>query len=185
MHKDQRYIEALRTHDPKLLAEIYQLFAPKVRALLKTKGAGLEESGDIFQEALIDIFKLASKGDFELTCPFEAFLILVCKRKWYNQAKKKTGPGVTKSLDEGYQFVADDGDLQALQHADALEKEHLVMELLQHISERCREIILASYAHTSQEVLAEQMGISYGYLRKKKSVCMAELIELVNKKGND
>lgn len=179
MHSDQKYIDALRTNDASLVSDIYRLYASGIKAYLKSRGAEDEEAGDIFQEALIDIYKLAADGKFVLTCPFEAFLLLVCKRKWLNAVKKNQARGVTKSLDNGYIHVSDDTDTIAAAHADQLEKEQLVMAMLQQISERCREIILASYANKSQEKLADQLGVSYAYLRKKKSVCMAELIELV------
>lgn len=180
MHTDQRYIEALRTNDTHQVSEIYRRYAPAMKAYLTSRGASDEEAGDIFQEALIDIYKLACDGTFVLSCPFEAFLLLVCKRKWLNAVKKQTR-GVTKSIDDGYTHIADEADRHAAAHADQLEKENLVMAMLKQISERCREIILASYTHQSQEQLAGRLGVSYAYLRKKKSVCMAELIELVKK----
>ena len=184
MHSDQRYIDALRINDARQISDIYKLYAPGIKSYLKSRGADDEEAGDIFQEALIDIYKLASDGKFVLTCPFEAFLLLVCKRKWLNAAKKKQTHGVTKSLDDGYNHVADDTGSDANLHADRVEKEMLVMEMLKEISERCREIILASYANKSQEKLAEQLGVSYAYLRKKKSICMSELIKLVKAKNH-
>ncbi|MCD2424544.1 sigma-70 family RNA polymerase sigma factor [Niabella pedocola] len=180
MHTDQRYIEALRKNDSVLLSEIYRKYAPSITAYLKSKGADTEECGDIFQESLIDIFKLAADGKFVLTCPFEAFLLLICKRKWINLLKKKSRSGVTKSLDDGYQYLKDNTDAEASAHAQQMEQEALVMELLEQLSERCREIIRASYLSDSQQKLAEQLGVSYAYLRKKKSICMSELIELVN-----
>ncbi len=181
LHNDHRYIEALRTNDTRQISEIYRLYAPGIKVYLKSRGADDEEAGDIFQEALIDIYKLAFDENFVLTCPFEAFLLLVCKRKWLNTIKKNQTRGVTKSIDDGYTHIADEAYRHAAAHADQLEKESLVMALLKQISERCREIILASYTHQSQEQLADQLGVSYAYLRKKKSVCMAELIELVKK----
>ncbi|MGJ7032731.1 RNA polymerase sigma factor [Niabella hirudinis] len=180
MHTDQRYIEALRNNDAALLSEIYRKYAPSIEAYLRSRGADADACGDIFQEALIDIFKLASDGKFVLTCPFEAFLLLVCKRKWINQMKKNSRSGVTKSLDEGYHYLEDDTEREAAAHTAQLEQEALVMTLMEQLSERCREIIKASYLSDSQQKLAEQLGVSYAYLRKKKSICMSELIELVN-----
>jgi len=180
LHTDQRYIEALRNNDTILISEIYRRYAPSIEAYLRSKGADTEACGDIFQEALIDIFKLAADGKFVLTCPFEAFLLLICKRKWINLLKKNSRSGVTKSLDEGYHYLKDEAETEAAAHADQLEKEALVMTLLEQLSERCREIIRASYLSDSQQKLAEQLGVSYAYLRKKKSICMSELIELVN-----
>ncbi|GAB3006815.1 hypothetical protein GCM10027051_02930 [Niabella terrae] len=181
MHPDQQYIHALKYHDAKLIDAIYRNFAPGIRRYLVARGADAEEAGDIFQEALIDIYKRASDDSFELSCPFEAFLLLVCKRKWINAAEKKQRSGVTKSLDEGYHHVADTIDSAAVSASEQLDRESLVMKMLQQISSRCREIIMASYTQKSQQELAGQLGVSYAYLRKKKSVCMATLIEMVRK----
>ncbi len=60
----------------------------------------MEEAGDIFQESIIDVYKLAQNKDFTLTCPLEAFLLLICKRKWINQAEKNKRHGVTNPVDE-------------------------------------------------------------------------------------
>ncbi len=182
MHSDQKYIEALRSHDSIIIEEIYRSFASRIKRTLEIMGASADESGDIFQESLVDIYKMASDGKFELTCPFDAFLLMVCKRKWLNQAKKNQRNRVTNSIDSGYKDVADDAFEDAEAHAIKMERENLVMAMLDKISERCREIIKASYSENSQEKLAARLGVSYGYLRKKKSVCMAELIKLIKNK---
>ncbi len=144
-----------------------------------SKGADAEEAGDIFQEALIDVYNQAKNEKFILTCPLEAFLLLICKRKWINITAKNKRHGVTKNLDDGYTHVADKDDEAAALYADTVEKEQIVMSMLQQISERCRDIILASYTSKPQQQVADEMGVSYAYLRKKKSLCMAELISLV------
>ena len=182
LHKDQQYITSLKSHDSQKIEEIYKNFAPGIKNYLLSRGASADQAGDIFQEAIIDIYKLANDESFVLTCPLEAFLLLICKRKWINIIEKNTRQGVTSSVDEGYVFVADDDRDAVEQHVVALEKESLVIEMLQQISQRCREIIIASYTEKPQQQLANEMGVSYAYLRKKKSICMAELISLVRSK---
>src|SRR5690606_21407759 len=179
LHTDHKYIEALKKHDARLIEEIYSKTAPGIRAYLISKGAKEEEAGDVFQEALIDLYKLAQDDNFVLTCPLEAFLLLICKRKWINIVEKNARRGVTKSIDDGYTHIAASDDSATTLYADTFEKEQRVLEMLEKISERCREIIVASYSQIPQQQLAEQMGVSYAYLRKKKSLCMAELINLV------
>ena len=179
MHTDHQYIEALKNHDGKMIERIYQNIAPGIKSYLLSKGADNDEAGDIFQEALIDVYKLACDGTFVLTCPLEPFLLLICKRKWINITEKNKRRGVTKSMDDGYNQVTN-GDWETAAHyADVTEKEHLVMAMLQRVTERCREIIIASYTHKPQQQVADEMGVSYAYLRKKKSECMSELISLV------
>ncbi|WP_346235958.1 RNA polymerase sigma factor [Niabella insulamsoli] len=180
LHSDQHYIISLKSHDSQKITEIYQKFSPGIKTYLLSKGADIDEAGDIFQEAVIDLYKLAKNDNFVLTCPLEAFLLLICKRRWINVVEKSKRRGVTKPIDEGYASTADDSAAEALMAT--FEDEQLVVEMLQKISERCREIIVASYTEKSQQQLAAQMGVSYAYLRKKKSVCMAELIALVRNK---
>ncbi|MGE9311186.1 RNA polymerase sigma factor [Niabella sp. CJ426] len=184
MHADQQYIDALRQHNSQRIEEIYRNFAPGIKSFLLSKGAGIEEAGDIFQEAIIDVYKLAQNKSFTLTCPLEAFLLLICKRKWINQVEKNRRQGVTKPVDDGYTQIASKDDEAAAFYADTLEKEEIVIAMLQQISDRCREIIMNSYADKSQQQLADKLGISYAYLRKKKSLCMAELISLVRNNKN-
>ena len=179
MHTDHRYIEALKKHDARLIEEIYQQTAPGIKTYLMSKGADAEEAGDIFQEALIDVYNQARNEKFVLTCPLQAFLLLICKRKWINIIEKNKRHGVTKSIDDGYTHIAGDDSEAAAFYADTVEKEQVVMAMLQKISERCREIIVASYTSKPQQQVADEMGVSYAYLRKKKSLCMAELITLV------
>ena len=179
MHADQHYIEALKNHNSLQIELIYKNFSPGIKRFLLSKGATEEEAGDIFQEALVDVYKLAKDDGFVLTCPLEAFLLLVCKRKWINITEKNKRHGVTKSIDDGYTQIAGDDDKVAALYEDTFQKENIVITMLQKISERCREIIVASYADKSQQQVADKMGVSYAYLRKKKSQCMAELIALV------
>lgn len=182
VHPDQQYINALQQHDAAGIAGIYQRFAPGIKAYLQSKGALAEEAGDVFQEALVDIYKLASDGSFVLTCPFEAFLLLVCKRKWINLAKKSSRREVTIPAPDAFTGIADPAAEAAADAARRVEQEQLVVQMLEQISERCREIILGAYSYPSQQALAQKLGVSYAYLRKKKSACLAELIALVKNK---
>lgn len=184
MHADQLYIDALRQHTSQYIEEIYRKFAPGIKSFLLSKGASIEEAGDVFQEAIIDMYKLAQNKAFTLTCPLEAFLLLICKRKWINLVEKNKRQGVTKPIDDGYTSVASKDDEAAALFADTLEKEEIVVAMLQKISDRCREIIISCYADKPQQQLADELGVSYAYLRKKKSLCMAELISLVRNNKN-
>jgi RNA polymerase sigma factor (sigma-70 family) len=179
LHADHQYIDALRQHNSQRIEDIYRNCAPGIKNFLLSKGANAEEAGDIFQEAIIDMYKLAQNKSFTLTCPLEAFLLLICKRKWINLVEKNKRQGVTKPADDGYTEVASNDEAVAALYSDTLEKEGIVVAMLQKVSDRCREIIIGSYTDKPQQQLAEKLGVSYAYLRKKKSLCMAELISLV------
>ncbi len=178
MHADQRFIHYLQHNDRQGIGEIYRRYADKIARMIRHNQGDEADAADIFQEALIDIYRLSADGKFVLTCPFEAFLVTVCKRKWLNALKKRSGSPVTNSLDDGF-TVERNAEAEANDHADQLERENAVMGVLETMGEKCREIIKACMGKEHQEKVAERLGLTYAYLRKKKSECMAQLGKLV------
>lgn len=178
LHPDHRYIEALLNNDQKVVQEIYTKFSAKIRRHIITNSGSDNDAADILQEALIDIYQQAKYKDFQLSCPFEPFLLLVCKRKWLNELKKKSVLRVT-NIDDSLLNVSEDAfaDAELLEKQD--EEAKLFAAMFEKLGDRCKEIISESLKGDAQEKVAEKLGVTYGYLRKKKSECMAALIKLI------
>lgn len=177
MHPDNIYLTYLKENDIKGINEIYMLHAGKVKGYILNNNGNAEDAADIFQEALIDIFHLAEKPDFVLTCPFEAFLFIICKRKWMNELKKRKQKPVTELHD--YVSYSEDNAIIVEEYANLVEEEHTIMVVLEKMGDRCKSIIKACMGTDSQSIIAEKLGLSYAYLRKKKSECMSQLRNLV------
>lgn len=178
IHADQRFINALLQNDALLVKEIYNRFAAKVKTYIIQNSGSEDDAADIFQESLIDIYQQAQYKGLQLTCPFEPFLLLVCKRKWLNELKKRGRQGVTK----GTQDLSEIGeDVFAIAEQMQLQddKAKLFMQVFEKLGERCREIISKCLGNKPQEEVAEELGVSYAYLRKKKSECTAELVKMI------
>lgn len=178
IHADQYYIEALLHNETQVVGEIYRRFAPKVKYYVLQNSGSADDAADIFQESLVDIYNQARYKDLQLTCPFEAFLLMVCKRKWLNELKKRGRQGVTKELDEQFN-VGEDSFRDAEKTWADNEKARLFKTMLGQMGERCQEIIRLSLTDKPQEEIAAKLGVTYGYLRKKKSECMASLISAI------
>lgn len=178
IHDDQRFIAGLLQNDSLLVKEIYERFAGKVKSYVLQNSGSEDDASDIFQESLVDIYQQALHKGLELTCPFEAFLLLVCKRKWLNELKKRGRQGVTKERSDVYNLSEDAFSL-AEQMRLHEEKASLFMVMFRQLGKRCQEIIERCLGNASQEEVAAALGVSYAYLRKKKSECMAELVKLI------
>lgn len=178
IHADQYYIEALLHNETQVVGDIYRRFAPKVKYYVLQNSGSADDAADIFQESLVDIYNQARYKDLQLTCPFEAFLLMVCKRKWLNELKKRGRQGVTKELDEQFN-VGEDSFRDAEKTWADNEKARLFKTMLGQMGERCQEIIRLSLTDKPQEEIAAKLGVTYGYLRKKKSECMASLISAI------
>lgn len=183
VHEDQRYLVALLNNEVALVNEIYKNCAGKVKSFVLFNNGSADDAADIFQEALVDIYNQAKYKNLQLTCPFEPFLLLVCKRKWLNELKKRSISPVTKNEDDLLHIGED-----TFEQAEALElqKEQasLFLNAFEQLGERCKEIIRWSMKGEAQEKVAETLGVTYGYLRKKKSECMASLVKLIDRKND-
>ncbi|HET8830124.1 MAG TPA: sigma-70 family RNA polymerase sigma factor [Pelobium sp.] len=177
-HKDQFYIDGLLNNDSKVISQIYAKFADKVKRYVAANSGDDDDAGDIFQECLIDLYNQAKYKDLKLSCPFEPFFMMVCKRKWLNELKKRAVIPVTKS-DDDLLNISEDVFSQADELEEQQRQSYLYLTMFEKLSERCREIITLALSDEYQEKIAEQLGVSYGYLRKKKSECLASLIQMI------
>jgi RNA polymerase sigma factor (sigma-70 family) len=145
--------------------------------VLQNNGSEADAS-DVFQDALLAVYRRARAGNFMLTCPFEAFFYTVCKCKWLKELIKRKQQWVTIGNNEEYNMGEDSFKL-----AEEIEKNEarnsLFIQKLEELGESCRRLLRMSWSGCSMEEVAKALNMSYGYARKKKSLCMEKLIVLV------
>lgn len=179
MHIDQKYILFLKNNDSLGIANIYEQYAPSVVGMILKNNGSEEEAYDILQESLIDIYHISLKPDFILTTSFSNFLMMVCKRKWLNVLRQKKSRQVT-NIDESLYTLEDTSQADYSIVLERNEKENIVMDLVENMGKSCRDIIKKCMDKTlGQKEIARKLGISYAYLRKKKSECMKSLANMV------
>lgn len=179
MHIDQKYILYLKNNDSKGIAEIYKLYASRVVGMILKNSGSEEEAYDILQESLMDIYHMSIEKEFVLTTSFSNFLLLVCRRKWLNVLKKKKNRQVT-NIDDSLYHIEDTADQEYDDVLEQMEKENIMMHLLEDMGKSCRDIIKRCMKKgVNQEEVARALGISYAYLRKKKSQCMKTLTQKI------
>ncbi len=177
-HIDHKYIIALREGDNRLIREIYERFSKKIIAYIVKNNGSESDAQDMIQEGLITIARQAQKEDFILTCPFEPYLLMVCRGKWFNRLKKNKREVVTDSFDFGFSDNEDPQILAERTEADDL-KNRLFKTHFAQLSEGCQELIKLSLTLNNMGAVAEKMSVSYAYARKRKSQCMKTLVSKV------
>ena len=177
LHEDQLYIDGLLSNNSSIIESIYKKFAPKVTYYIKMNSGSADEAQDVIQEVLITIYNQAKTKGLELTCPFDAYFFLLCKRKWLNELKKSYNKEVTIK-DEN---VSIDKDVEklAIETEEQDEKQSLFDEMFQKLGEKCQEVLKLSFVTKTMEEVANKMNVTYAYVRKKKSICTGQLTELI------
>jgi len=183
LHKDQMYIDGLLNNNSFIIKSIYEKFAPKVINYIKNNSGDYDSAQDIIQESIITIYNQASQNNLKLTCPFDAYFFLVCKRKWLNEIKKNfsakqvTIYDVSLSKDKEEQLLADETLLFE-------ERQTIFDKMFQKLGDKCKDLLKISFKIKSMEKVAEALGVTYSYARKKKSICIKQLTNLVKDSSN-
>ncbi len=181
IHTDQRFVTGLLQNDTILVKEIYDRFSGKVKGYIIQNNGSEDDAADIFQEALIDIYPQPRNNALQHTTPSDPFILLICKRKWLNELKKRGRQRVTNEPEQ-LSNIGEDVFALAEQLQAQDDKAKLFMAMFEKLGERCREVIRKCLGGKPQDEVATELGVTYAYLRKKKSECTAELIKLIQTK---
>jgi|TARA_B110000037_G_scaffold221345_1_gene292069 RNA polymerase sigma factor (sigma-70 family) len=177
IHVDQKYIDGLLQNNSFIIQAIYDKFAPKVINYIKKNGGDSDKAQDVIQETLVTIYNQASQKKLQLTCPFDAYFFLLCKRKWLNELKKNTHNEVT--INDEVLSIDDDAIELSFETSLFGEKQTLFNEMFQKLGTACKDLLKATFKIKSMEEVANSLNVSYAYARKKKSLCIGKLTQLV------
>lgn len=161
LHPDQRYIEALHRGESKLISEIYSKFSREVLLWVLKNNGDADDAGDLFQDGLMAIYDRYCGRDFQLTVPFGALLMAICRRKWFDRiSQKKREANVRNSEAERYEEETPEWEAaeEAIMEQRRQECLSRVFELL---SDQCRKLLsLITGGETPVEDIARQLQMA-------------------------
>ena len=177
VHEDQKYIDGLVNNNSFIIQTIYDKFVPKVINYVKQNSGDEEYAQDVVQDTIITIYNQAIQKNLQLTCPFDAYFFLLCKRKWLNTLKKINNKEVTineevlSKDDDAAQFVFETSIFET--------KQNLFNQMFDQLGKACKDLLNATFKIKSMEEVAASLNVSYAYARKKKSLCIGQLTKMV------
>ena len=177
VHEDQKYIDGLVNNNSFIIQTIYDKFVPKVINYVKQNSGDEEYAQDVVQDTIITIYNQATQKNLQLTCPFDAYFFLLCKRKWLNTLKKNNNKEVTineevlSKDDDAAQFVFETSIFET--------KLNLFNQMFDQLGKACKDLLNATFKIKSMEEVAASLNVSYAYARKKKSLCIGQLTKMV------
>ena len=177
IHEDQKYINGLLKNNAFIIQSIYDKYVPKIVNYIKQNSGDVDEAQDVIQDTLITIYNQAKEKNLQLTCPFDAYFFLLCKRKWLNILKKTSNKKVT--INEEVLSKGDEAQELAFETSLFDEKQALFTEMFKKLGPACKDLLKATFKIKSMEEVAASLNVTYAYARKKKSLCIGKLTELV------
>jgi RNA polymerase sigma factor (sigma-70 family) len=175
---DEEIITGLRKRDNRVLQYIYKNSFNTVKQLILRNAGSDNDAEDIFQEALIVIFKkLREEEEFQLTAAFNTYIYSISRLLWLKHLrniKKIEIDPLNRDLEERLEFE------EPLPVQDKDLRMAIYQRTLMKIPEDCQKILRLTAQDISSREIAEQLGFrSEGYVRKRRHFCKEYLFTKV------
>ncbi len=166
-------IDGLRRRDNRVIRYIYKAYYPSVVKLVLSNSGSEDDAKDIFQEALIVVFRnIREKADFKLESAFQTYLYSIARLLWLKHLRNFRNQD--KNLRENHPYIEfedpkpfDQEDIRYSMYQRAFLK----------IPPDCQKILKMSVDGVPQKDIADSLGFkSENYIKKRKHFCKEYLI---------
>jgi len=171
---DDIVINGIRNRDDAVFKYIQVKFQDSIRLMVMEMGGCPEDAQDVFNEGLIALIRMVDKDDFKLTCNLGTLVYALCNKQWKQQLEKQTAARnyhVRRLDTTPVRDFTEDYDFE-------LYKE-IFWETFEALDDVCKEILKGYLKEISPRDIAETLGFSYGYVRKRKSLCHSYLMRMI------
>lgn len=172
--KNTTYLKGIAENDYAVLENIYAESLPQVRQYVVQNSGSGDDARDIFQEAILVIYKKVKAAELQLTVDFHYYLFGICKRMWLNRLRRKDRT---------------EAPLTAAQHFTTEEnieedwiktrKWNLFQNKFAELADECRKVLQLFFNGQSSRDIAAAMGYSEEYAKRKKYKCKLSLAKLI------
>ena len=175
-YTDSEIIECLRNRQSYVVRYLSDRYLPMIRLLVTRMGGTPEDARDIFQEGLMIMLEKIDNKEFALTCKFKTYLYCVCENLWKSVLVKRQAAAnyLVRRVE-----VEDQKDITELMDSNLCREIFIsVFDTLNPVS---KKILTLYWEEMSPQEIADKLGYTYGYVRKKKCEAQAELTKKVKK----
>lgn len=174
-HPDALLIDHFREGDQTVLKDIYSRYFPGIKQLIQTNRGSLDDAKDVFQDALMVIYRKSLQPDFTLTVSFYTYLYSVCRKLWLKQLRRQSTRNevaITDTMD----FI-EDGIREAIVDN---EQYSIYQEKFRLLGQECQQLLRLFMEGISIRNLTEMLGYnSEAYTKKRKFLCKEKLVALI------
>lgn len=172
-YTDDAILKGLRKRDGEVIRYIYKEYYPSIKFLIITNSGSETDAEDVFQDAMVIIYRKIIEDKLILTSSFKTFLYSICRNLWLQRLDRKLF---------SYEFMENE-NLTDMQDVIVLEQSELENEkyrlFQQHflrLSEDCKKILRLFMNKVPLREIAEIMGFkTEKYAKTRKFMCKEKL----------
>ncbi|MCE1198497.1 MAG: sigma-70 family RNA polymerase sigma factor [Marinilabiliales bacterium] len=181
-YTNEELLNGILRNDNVILQYIYKNFYYKVNIFIKKNSGDDEDANDIFQEAIIVVYRKLKANDLVISCAFETYLHSVCKFLWLKQLSKQKSEKemMVDSSRFGSEFDHDFAELVEKNDRFRLYQKHFQL-----LGSDCQKLLQLFFDKVPLKQIAQIMGFSgEKYVKKRKFKCKEYLINSIKQDVN-
>lgn len=167
----------IRKRDNEVFSFVYNEYFYLIRNYVVVNGGNDNDAGDIFQEAIVIIFKNLKNRNFEINSSFGAYILGLCKIIW----TKRRFEYITREepVREEYENPLTNEERLLEEYRQNL-RNRLFQKHYRHLERHCQSILRMFYKDYSFERIAAEMGYKNAEVAKRrKFLCLKYLTEQI------
>jgi RNA polymerase sigma factor (sigma-70 family) len=180
-YTDNEIIECLRERKSYVVHYLSVRYMPMIRLMVTRTGGSSEDAKDIFQEGLMIILEKLDSREFSLTCKFMTFLYCVCEKLWKaTMAKKQAAANYLRNM----AVYKNDNAGDFTDRIDDEVYKKIFIDVFRSLDPVSRKVLKMHCQNKTHQEIANELGYTYGYIRKKKyraQIKMAEKVKQIMK----
>jgi len=170
-------LNGIRKRDNQVLSFIYNEYFYLIRNYVTLNGGKDTDAGDIFQEAIVVIFKNLKNREFEINSSFGAYLLGLCKIIW--NKKREEYIHREQPMREDYEWIPSNEEKLLDDYRQNL-RNKLFQRHYRNLERHCKKILRMFYKDYSFEEIALEMGYKNAEVAKRrKYLCLKHLTDQI------
>jgi len=169
-YTDQEIIQGLKSGETFAVKYLAKEFLPTIRYYISKNNGEEEDAKDIFQDALFIIIDKIHNDDFYIKGTLSTYLFAICKHLWLIELDRQKA---IKNYESRRTTESNESDFSEV--GDRRFYENVFRMCFDAMDDISQKILKMYWLEISPTEIAETLGYSYGYVRKKKCECLKEL----------
>lgn len=170
-------LNGIRKRENEVLNFVYNEYFYLIKNYVIVNGGKDTDAGDIFQEAIVIIFKNLKNREFEISCSFGAYMLGLCKIIW----KRRRLEYISREepVMEEFECTPANEDKLLDDYRQNL-RNRLFQRHYRNLESHCKKVLRMFYKNNSFEEIALEMGYKNAEVAKRrKYLCLKYLTEQI------
>ena len=172
--EDKTLLEGILAADSGIITKVYDQTLPSVIQWVRDNNGQEADARDLFQDAILALYRRLENGDFELTCQVKSYLRVMCRNLWMTRLRDNRPVTELKDLEPDIRM-----EVSVVDRLEQSERNKLFLRHFDRLEEGCRKILALFFDRVPLRQIAENMGTTEAYVKKRKFVCKERLVEAV------